>query len=320
MTLLSKTAQQSVRLALGTARMACAHPKQYPTLSLLAGRLRGPCPSAGNAKRWAVALQSKGNMKLNSIAIVPIVFFMLVSCVSAVEIIPTETVIPTFTPTTTITPLPTATSTLEFTPTPTSIPQAWLNSVKEFEGEVDLIQEIEGKGWIIEGVTFDPASLFEFPYDYQPGGDDEPRFHVDEDKHVQLRCYGEITLPNGSKVITGFDWFHATHQVQYGDQNLWEGLNYLLGMGAGASPEIGGGYCSIVIKSRFEQGKYDTSFTLVFNVPVKIVNPRDELLNPLIMALSPPIEFWQSGDISLLPKVMNKHFLLATSFLFKENK
>ena len=282
------------------------------------GRLRRPRPSAGNANRWAFALQSKGNMKLKSIVIVPLVIFILASCTPAVEIIPTETAIPTFTPTITITPLPTATSTPDFTPTPTAIPQAWLNSVKEFEGK--FVWKNEGKGWIIDGVTFEPTSLFEFPYDNQPGGDKEPRFQSEGDKHVQLRCYGEITLPNGSKVITGFDWFHATHQVQYGDQNLWQGLNYLLGSGVGNSGETGHGYCLNVIKRLLEEGKYDTSFTLVFNVPEKIVSPGDELLNPLITELSPPVEFWQSGDISLLPKLMDKPFLLATHFLFKENK
>ncbi len=259
-------------------------------------------------------------MKIKNIVAVLIVGFILASCSPAAKVVPTETAILTFRPTVTVTPLPTITSTPDYTPTPTPIPQAWLDSVKEFEGILDPVQEIEGKGWLIEGVTFDPASLFEFPYDNQPGGDEEPRFPSDGDKHVQLRCYGEINLPNGSKVITGFDWFHATHQVQYGDQNLWEGLNYLLGMGAGASPATGGGYCPNVIKRRIEQGKYDTSFTLVFNVPENIVNPRDELLNPLTMALSPTTEFWQSGDISLLPKVMNKPFLLATSFIFKQNK
>lgn len=258
-------------------------------------------------------------MKIKKHIAVLIVCFILTSCAPAVNVVPTETAIPFFTPTVTVTSLPTVTSTPDYTPTPTSIPQVWLDSVKQFEGELDPIQKIEGSGWRIDGVTFDPASLKAFPQDNESGGDKEPRFGLDEAGQVQLRCYGEITLPNGEKVVSGFLWFQKLHNPNI-PGFTWEGVNYLLGSGVFGGAEAGEPYCSKVISTLLSEGKYSTSLILVFNQPFEIKTDRDRLLEPLLTELLPPDEFWQFGDVDLLPQLMEKPFLLATHFMFKENK
>ncbi len=83
----------------------------------LAGRLRRPRPSAGNANRWAVPCKIKVIMKTKTIITVCLVAFILASCVPAAKVAPTETAFPTSTftpnPTKTLRPTeaPTATAT-----------------------------------------------------------------------------------------------------------------------------------------------------------------------------------------------------------------
>lgn len=242
--------------------------------------------------------------------------------------------------------MPTATSTPDFTPTPTAVPQTWLDAVQKVEGKTDTVLIgsklgnewiIEGNGWIIDSVNFDPATLGGFALDDGTKLDDprnandpliDPRFGSDGVGQVHLRCYGEITLPNGSKVITGFVWFQQNVQPLLENGNpTWEGINYSLGLGLISSGESSGGSgpCQTKFTRYLNEGKYDTSFVLVFMEQIGTDLPyRDDVLTslfaPLLSELTPPDEFWRTGDISLLPKVNGKPFLLATHFGFKQNK
>ena len=283
-------------------------------------------------------------MKLKSIVIVPLVVFILASCTPVVKVVPTETAIPTFTPTMTVTSLPTATSTPDYTPTPTAIPQIWTDSVKKVDGKTDPILVgsklgnewiLEGNGWVIDNVHFDPATLGGFALDSGLKLDDprnahdpliDPRFGSDGAGQVHLRCYGEITLPNGSKVTTGFVWYQQIFQPLEGIP-VWNGNNYLLGLGLTNGTEVSGGSgpCQTLFTRYLEEGKYDSTFALVFLEQIGTNLPyRDDLLSslfvPLLSELTPPDEFWKTGDISLLPEVNGKPFLLATHFGFKQSK
>jgi hypothetical protein len=282
-------------------------------------------------------------LKIKNFVAVLLVGFILASCMPA-AVVPTESAI--FSPTITVTPLPTETSTPNYTPTPTPIPQVWLDSVRKVNGKTAPILNgsklgdewiIEGNGWIIDGVIFDPATLGGFSPDDGIKLDDprnandpliDPRFGSDGVSQVHLRCYGEITLPNGSKVITGFLWFQQTFQPRLQDGiPTWEGINYSLGLGLTGGTEASGGSgpCQTLFTRYLNEGKYDTSFVLVFMEQIGTDIPyRDDVLTslftPLLSELTPPDEFWRTGDISLLPKVNEKPFLLATHFGFEQNK
>ena len=276
-------------------------------------------------------------MKIKKNVAVLIVVFLLISCAPAVIDVPTETSIPTFTPTVTATPLPTATSTPNYTPTPTPIPQAWIDNVKRVEGKTNptLIGNklgntwtVEGSGWVIDKVSFDPKTLFEFPDHESMPDSNEPRFGLDEAGQAHLRCYGEITLPNKEKVITGFTWHQQLYQARLEDGNLyWLGVNYMLGAGisSNSAGETRGGYCKNVVNRFIEQGQYDTSFALAFIKEIGTNEPyRDEILSslfaPVFPELAAPDEFWKTGDVNLLPKIDGKPFLLSTHFGFEQNK
>lgn len=277
-------------------------------------------------------------MKIKNIVTVVFLSSILVSCVSVTKVIPTDTAISTSTLIVTPTPV--------YTPTLTPIPQMWTDSVHKFEGKTTPIlfgnmlsneYVLEGKGWFIDNVTFDPTNLGGFGLDSGMKLDDprnandplvDPRFGSDGAGQVHLRCYGEITLPNGFKVTTGFVWFQLTFQPLLSEGiPTWNGNNYSLGLGLINSTEQSGGSgpCQTLFTRFVDEGKFDTTFALVFMEQIGTNLPnRDDLLTslfvPLLSELTPPDEFWQTGDISLLPKVNGKPFLLATHFGFKQNK
>lgn len=282
-------------------------------------------------------------MKTKNFIAVLIPVLIMVSC--APTVVQNETAIFTVSPT--ITSLPTTTSTPDYTPTPTSIPQIWIDSVKKVNGKTDpvLIGNklgnewiIEGNGWVIDNVNLDPATLRGFSPDNGNKLDDprnaqdaliDPRFGSEGEGQVHLRCYAEITLPNGSKVSTGFQWFQQTFQPQLSEGiPTWWGIGYSLGLGSFESTEPSGGTgpCQTLFTRFIDEGKFDTSFTLVFleqianDVPYRDGYLLSSLFTPLLSELTPPDEFWQTGNINLLPKVEGKPFLLATHFGFKGEK
>lgn len=266
-----------------------------------------------------------------------LLIFTLNACISEESSTQTSTTLST------LTSVPTSI----LTSTPTPIPQIWIDSVKKVNGKTDPVLignklgnewVIEGNGWVIDNVNFDPATLSGFALDDGMKLDDprndhdpliDPRFGSEGEGQVHLRCYAEITLPNGSKVITGFVWFQQTLQPHLSEGiPTWLGISYSLGLGSFESTESMGGTgpCQTGFIRYIDEGKFETSFALVFleqivnDVPYRDGYLLSSLFTPLLSELIPPDEFWQTGNINLLPKVEGKPFLLATHFGFKGGK
>jgi len=240
-------------------------------------------------------------MKNNNIVMALLAALILVSCGPSENVAPTETALPAFTPT--LPPLPVATPTPDDTPRPAPISQAWLDAVHETEG-----------GWKIDNVSFDPDSLVSFPPSHEAKIEDSRRFGPQGEGQVNLQCYGEILLPSGEKVITGLQWWQ---NIRMTSPSTWEGIGFALGIGIAGGPERGQPYCINTIKGWLETGTYRKSFNLVFE-PYQFPSDSDwgKLMTPLAQELTPPTEFWQTGDTSLLPAIDGKPFLLATDFEF----
>jgi len=258
------------------------------------------------------------SMKIKNIVAVLIVGFILASCSPVAKVIPTETVILTFTPTVTVTALPTVTSTPDYTPTPTTIPEVWTDSV----------QEIDGGGWKITGIIFDPNNIVAFPAEYESGIKESPYYGKDivPSPHYGEQGKGEtliswmarVKLPTGQEVLTGIMYWQRD-QVSP-TKGLWEGNKLYLGnigISYSTQPTAMGALTSI--NNRMTQGDYSSSVDILYetNIPAGI---KADILAPIIIALTPPIEFWETGNVNLLPKINDEPFLLATELVFNKNK
>lgn len=245
---------------------------------------------------------------------------LLVACSQHVTVtqaaLPAPTLLPTNTKpsTATIIPSPELTN----TPAPTPIPQVWLDSV----------QEVEGDGWKITDIVFDPNNIVAFPAEYESSIEESPYYGKDliPSPHYGAQGKGEtliswmarVKLPTGQEVLTGVMYWQRD-QVSP-TKGLWEGNKLYLGdIGTAYSiqPTAMGALTSI--NNRMEQGDYSTSVDIVYetNMPAGI---KADVLAPVIAALSPPLEFWRTGNIALLPKINGEPFLLATELVFNQNK
>jgi len=238
-------------------------------------------------------------MKFKSIVIVPIVIFILASCAPVVEIIPTETAIPIFTPTITITPLPTAIS------TPTEVAGAKLLPFIESDGK---------GGWTINKSQLDPNNVVGFSADNEPGGGTYPAYGPEGAGETSIRCIAEITTPSGEKVTTGLIYWQRLTQI---NPETWNGMRYILGEGLGQTTQPGKVGCVNVVNSNIESGSYTRSINLVYSPNIMMADALS-MMTPIIAELAPPPEFWDTGNIALLPKVEGKPFLLITEATFNQ--
>lgn len=229
-----------------------------------------------------------------------IVSFLLIACATpAQETSEVSTIEPSV--------VPTSTSTSSKTPT--------AEATKEVSNLVEFIKQ-EGSGWKIEGATFDQINLVAFPADDEPGNhtnkDKKVKFGLDGPGQLNLNCYGEVTLPSGEKVLTGFLWWKQGDKLASGSAG---GHQYLLGMGSLSGAEPFTMFCKNAVDLWLKEGKFNTTLSLMFN-PTNNNGLDPDFFTSALTRLEPPAEFWITGDINLLPKVDGKPFFLSTDFAF----
>jgi len=235
--------------------------------------------------------------------------------------IPTERATAAIMPTpvqSTVTSLPTlpvATASPQSTPTLTSLQQEWLSSVTE---------DSSGR-WLVEGATFDQNSVTSFDPEYKAGN--PPTFGPPGVGELHLRCYGEIKFKTGSTALIGLEWWSKVTPAQE-EKIGWLGRDHMF---------ILGGYIddgnSIAEPQRehcldiFSANIFTTQSTITIDLYSFSGNNPDGRTQILAEAadleaawnvLTPPIEFWRTGDVNLLPRLFGKPFLMIYDFRVQE--
>jgi len=227
------------------------------------------------------------------------------------------TIMPTPVPSTTtsLPTIPVATASPESTSTFTDLEQEWRSSVTE---------DSSGR-WLVEGATFDQNSITSFDPEYKGGN--PPTFGSPGVGELHLRCYGEVKFKTGSTALIGLGWWSKVTPAQ--DEKIgWLGRDYMF---------ILGGYIddgnSIAEPQRehcldiFSANIFTTQSTITIDLYSFSGNNSDGRAQILAEAadleaawnvLAPPIEFWRTGDVNLLPRLFGKPFLMIYDFRAQE--
>ena len=199
-------------------------------------------------------------------------------------------------------------------PTSTSTPTEWSSSIEQLP--IGL--------WIIKDVTFYRDRIVALETDANGGND--PRFGAEGEGELHLRCYGEVELKTGATALIGLEWWSKNEHPEPGGGNQWLGFDYITGYDYVGASETSHG--ALVYENTytcldfFEANYFKGNSAIKIRLESYSGNDIGALASILSHAatldkawdvLMPPAEFWADGDVSLLPKVFDKPFLLVSS-------